>query len=224
MMSGTSGKCARSARSPKRLFSPRPEPIGAPQGISTRQPACQQPLRHHQILGGVGEDLEALRAQDARGLGKPEDIRLQRVVFADHFEFDPGGREYLARHVRGRHRFLDRVAAGGVRQHAHAELTNERPETLAGALAARLTPQRHGHDLGARGTHRGRRAPPATDSARCRAAGASASVACRRARASAPLHRRQHLEAIALARAWLCARACAATNSPFTAVATTRPP
>src|SRR5690625_1940037 len=37
--SGTSGKCARRVRSPSSLLSPRPEPIGAPQGISTSQPA-----------------------------------------------------------------------------------------------------------------------------------------------------------------------------------------
>src|SRR5205823_12413834 len=39
MISGTAGKCARSAVRPKRLFKPRPEPMGDPHGISTRQPA-----------------------------------------------------------------------------------------------------------------------------------------------------------------------------------------
>src|ERR1700733_7702400 len=39
MMSGTSGKCARNARRPNRLLRPRPEPIGAPHGLSPRQPA-----------------------------------------------------------------------------------------------------------------------------------------------------------------------------------------
>ena len=38
-MSGVSGKCARSALRPNGLLSPCPEPIGAPQGISTLQPA-----------------------------------------------------------------------------------------------------------------------------------------------------------------------------------------
>src|SRR5437660_2233539 len=39
MIRGTAGKCARSAARPKRLFKPRPEPMGDPHGISTRQPA-----------------------------------------------------------------------------------------------------------------------------------------------------------------------------------------
>src|SRR5208283_4597088 len=40
-MSGVSLKRARNARSPKRLLIPRPEPIGAAQSISTRQPASR---------------------------------------------------------------------------------------------------------------------------------------------------------------------------------------
>jgi len=40
MISGTAGKWARNAVRPNRLLRPRPEPIGAPHGISTRQPAA----------------------------------------------------------------------------------------------------------------------------------------------------------------------------------------
>src|SRR5215469_13224324 len=72
----------------------------------------EQSLRDHQVLGGVGKDLEALGAEGARRLGEAEHIRLQRVVLADNLELDPWRAEYLARHVRRRNRLLDRMATG----------------------------------------------------------------------------------------------------------------
>ena len=60
-------------------------------------------------------------AENARRLDEPEDVRLQRVLFADHFELDPVRAEDLARHLRGGDRLLGRAAAGGVGQHAHAD-------------------------------------------------------------------------------------------------------
>ena len=123
-----------------------------------------------------GKHLESFRAQDPRGLSEPEDIRLQRIVLADDLELDPPCTEYLACHVSGRDRLLDGVAAGGIGQHVHAELPDQRPEALAGALPGRLAPQRHRHDLAAPPREPPPSAPPARDSARCPAAGASCSA------------------------------------------------
>ena len=66
-------------------------------------------------------------------LDQTEQIGLQGVVVGDHFELDPIGAEQLARHLRGGDRFFRRAAAGGVRQHAAAELLDQSPETLTGA-------------------------------------------------------------------------------------------
>jgi hypothetical protein len=106
-----------------------------------------QAIGHHQILGRVGKDLEAVVAQHAGRLDQAEDVGLQGVVVADHFELDPFGVEQLARHVGGGDRFLHRVATRRVRQHAQARLLDQRPEGLAGAAGTGFAADRHGHDL-----------------------------------------------------------------------------
>ena len=95
-----------------------------------------QALGRAQIFGRVGQHLEALGAERGRGLDQAEQIGLQGVVIGDDFELDPVRAEQLARHVRRGDRFLGRAAAGGVGQHAAAELLDQRPEALAGARRA----------------------------------------------------------------------------------------
>ena len=55
--------------------------------------SAHQPFGHRQIFRGVGKDLEAIFGQRFGGLDQAEDVGLQRVVVADHFEFDPIGTE-----------------------------------------------------------------------------------------------------------------------------------
>jgi hypothetical protein len=110
--------------------------LSGPAGADRRAPGhqhlaagFQQPLGHDEIVGGVGEDLEAFACKNARRLDQAEDVGLQRVVVADDLELDPVGGKHLARHLRRQHRFGDGVAAGGVGQDPHAE----RPDHIQNA-------------------------------------------------------------------------------------------
>ena len=113
----------------------------------------QQAFGHHEVLGCVGEDLEALRGQLAGRFDEAEDFGLERVVVGDDLEFDPRRAENFARHQRGGDRFLGGVAAGRIGQHGDAEIADHFQEPLAGAAARLFAAQRHRHDASARGPH-----------------------------------------------------------------------
>ena len=106
-----------------------------------------QPLRHRQILGAIGEYLEAVLDQDRRRLDQAHHIGLQGLVVADDLKLDPGRIEQLTRELRGGHRLAHAAAAGGVGQHGHAQVADERPEGIADAAARGFPPQRYRHDL-----------------------------------------------------------------------------
>ena len=81
------------------VVEPAPEPIGAPQGISTSAAGLEQALGDDEILRHIGKHLEAVAAQNAGRLDQAEHVGLQRVGLADHLELDPGRAEKLARHL-----------------------------------------------------------------------------------------------------------------------------
>lgn len=122
-------------------------PMGAPQGMSTRQPAS---ISFSATIRSsvVGEDLEAFFGQDFGSFHQRKDIGLERVGLADHLELDPVGAEDFTRHHGGGDGFIDAVATGGVGQHMHAQLPDQRPEILTRALALHLPAQRDGDDIG----------------------------------------------------------------------------
>jgi hypothetical protein len=134
MISGTSGKCARSAFRPKRFWRPRPEPIGAPRH---QHPAArpQQPPGDHEVLGGVGKPGN-LRAQNAGRFREAKHVRLQRVVLADHLQFDPRAANTCAPWGR-----VTAPSPNGTRpywQHLHAKVADQGPESPAGTPPPRL--------------------------------------------------------------------------------------
>ena len=87
--SGISGKCARKARRPKRLFRPFARTDRRAPRHQHLAPRLDQPLGDDQIFGHVRKDRETVVAQNPRRFDKAENIRLQRVGVADHFELDP---------------------------------------------------------------------------------------------------------------------------------------
>ncbi len=112
-----------------------------------------EPLGRAEVLGGVGKDLEPLRAQGFGRFDKAEEVWLQRVVVGDDFELDPRRFEKFPRHVRRGDRFARRAAARGVRQHAHAQRADQFQEAFAGAPPRLFAAQGHGDDAGARSLH-----------------------------------------------------------------------
>jgi hypothetical protein len=103
-------------------------------------PSFDQSLGDNEVLGCVGEHLEALGGQDTRRLDKAKHVGLQRIRFADHLELDPGRGEHFARHLRRRHRLFHAVTAGGVRQNSSADVADEPPEVLPLLEAHGLAP------------------------------------------------------------------------------------
>ena len=95
---------------------PRPEPIGAPSGITAAAPASSS-LR--QTTGSslvYGQHDEPFADQRARRLEQRFVVGEQRALVADDFELHPVRQPRLAPEPRGAHRFVGGVAAGGVRQ------------------------------------------------------------------------------------------------------------
>ena len=89
-------------------------------------PGVEQAFGDDEIVGGVGKDVKAFRIQRLRRFDKTEDIGLKRVLLADHFKLDPVRGEDFARHLRGGDGFLRRATTGGVGQHIHAEIADQR--------------------------------------------------------------------------------------------------
>ena len=110
-----------------------------------------QPLGGNQVLGGVGEHLEAVLGERRGRFDQAEQVGLQRVVVADHLELDPVRAEQLARHLRGGDRLLGRAAAGRVGHDAQAERLDQLEEALARSGPGALAAYGDGHDRGARG-------------------------------------------------------------------------
>ena len=108
-------------------------PMGARPGHQQLAAGAQQALGNAQILGAIGEDLEPVAAEHARGFDKTEHIGLQRVVVGDDLKLDPIRLEQLSRHLRRGNRLARRMAAGRVWQDARAQALHQLPKALAGA-------------------------------------------------------------------------------------------
>ena len=111
----------------------------------------EQALGGAEVLGRIGEQLEAALIELDGRLDQAEQVGLQGVVVGDHLELQPIGFEHLARHLGGGDGLLRRAAAGGVGQHVHAEVGDQLHEALAGLAAGLLAAQRDGDDVGAGG-------------------------------------------------------------------------
>src|SRR6059058_3110827 len=129
-------------RTPNGLRRPSPLPIGEASGMTAAQPG-------HQVLVGVGEVLEALRDQCARGDEQALNIREEGLLVADHLEVDELVEPRLAGEARVADGILGGVASRGVRE-------QEVPlcvEVIEDALFLRAVQvhasDRHGDDLGA---------------------------------------------------------------------------
>ena len=101
---------------PVNVVQPQPRADGRAPGHQHPAAGLDQLLAQHQILGAIGEHLEAVLGQRPRRLDQPERVRLQRIGVADHFQLDPGSIEQLARHLCRGHRLARRIAARRVRQ------------------------------------------------------------------------------------------------------------
>ena len=148
-------------------------PMGAAQGMSSWQPALKKALGHAQILGAIGEDLEAVAAERACRFDEPEHVGLQRVVVGDHLKLDPIRLEQLARHLRRRDRLARRVAAGRIRQDAGPRPFTSSQKRCAAASRAAFAAEgnrQHGRAWPLRRRGAGYRA---RDKARCRAGAAT---------------------------------------------------
>jgi len=109
----------------------------------------KQAAADNQVFGAIRQHFEAVFNQDFCRFDELEYIRLQRVVVADEFEFDPIGFKHFARHLRRRYRFLHALAACGVRQYGYADFFQKRPKPLTVCLAAASrTAQRDGNHRG----------------------------------------------------------------------------
>ena len=89
-----------------------------------------QLLTQHQVLGAVGQHLEAEFDELLCGRGQIHRVGLQCVVVADEFEFDPIGLKHLSGHLRGGDHFLHAVAARGVGQERGVEFFEEFPKPV----------------------------------------------------------------------------------------------
>ena len=129
---GHVGKRARKSSSAYGLARPRAEPIGAPHGIITPQPASQQAGRPRSDPRWCRGTPGSRRWSGCAAASTSSNTSgCKRVVVADHLELDPGRAEHLARHLRRGDGLAHAVAAGGVGQHADAEAVDRATRTLA---------------------------------------------------------------------------------------------
>ena len=86
------------------------------------------------VVGGVGQDGEALLDQDARGLQRGLNVRVERGLVADDLDLDPVGEADLAAEARGADGLVGGEAAGGVGQKEEALGIDEVEQRLAAAV------------------------------------------------------------------------------------------
>ena len=123
-----------------------PLPIGEPERHDRGAADVLQAPGEDRVVGGVGQDREALVDELLGGGHELDGVGQQRAVVADHLELHPVGVERLARELRGEHRVARREAAGGVRQRLHPALVEHVDQR---ALHRGLDPaQRDGDHLG----------------------------------------------------------------------------
>jgi len=114
-------------------------PIGAPQGISTSQPAASKRSAATRS-GRIWKDLEPVLGERVRRFHEAEQVRLQRVIVADHLKLHPIGGKELPRHLRGANRLLRRSATRRVGHHAHTQRLDEIEEARARVATRLLAP------------------------------------------------------------------------------------
>ena len=95
----------------------------------------------HRIVGGVGQDDEAVVGQLLGRRQQLDRVGQQGPVVADHLELDPVGAEGLPGQLGREHGLAGGGAAGGVGQHPHPELV----EQVEQRAPARGIDPAHGH-------------------------------------------------------------------------------
>ncbi len=122
------------------LCGPMALPIGAHQGISTLQPASSEPFGNHEIIRGVGKDFEpsSERMRAASTSPKTSGCSVSWWPITSSFSqlVPKTSRAILAVSTAS---YTD-VAAGGVRQHVHAERPDQLEEGAALAASGGFAP------------------------------------------------------------------------------------
>ena len=77
------------------LVMPRPEPMGAPAGITAAQPRSARRRARTGIVCGVRQNCESVVDQLRRGLHQLDRVGQEGSLIADYLEFDPVGVERL---------------------------------------------------------------------------------------------------------------------------------
>jgi hypothetical protein len=95
---------------------PSPLPMGAPKRHHAAGAGIDQPLRNHRVIRGIRQNREALLDQYTGSLDGGGDIRIQRLLIADDFDFHPVGKPDFAPQARRADGIVGGVAAGRVRQ------------------------------------------------------------------------------------------------------------
>ena len=142
-ISGTSVISSRRMRKVRRVLQAQAAADGRAQRHHRRRARIDQPLRKHNVVGGVGQNGETFLHQDPRRFERRLHIRIERRLVADDLDLHPVREAHLAAQPRGANRLVGGVAAGRIGQQEVALRIDEVEQRLArSGPGSRAAPRR----------------------------------------------------------------------------------